>query len=237
MAYCAEYCLEMPEDFPIEELTQFMAIARRILLKLEKSSSWVEFGGAANLIGWRYRASFEYWQTYKYSLTKFTNPTHEELFQRERALFGMFSAGVSVLESTTYAIAALLSHTSILSLKFGPDEQRACTPRRLSVWLVQYPQAAELSGILKVLLDSNELSVWIDLRNRLTHRSNLPRIIHASVGAPLPVSKPIIFAKTSSTPPIDADIADFDALHQWLAKTLRELLVVTSKVASMLSTP
>lgn len=226
----------MPEDFPVEEFTQFMAIARQVLLQPTQSPSWTELAGATNLIGWRFRASSEDWQSYKHSLATITNLTHEVLFERECALFGMFSAGVSVVESTTYAIATLLSHPSVLALKFGPEEQRRCSPRSLSNWLAHYPQAIELSDTLKMLLNSCEWSLWIDLRNRLTHRSCLPRIIHASIGAPLPVTKPIIFAKTSSTPAIDADIADFDALHIWLAATLKDLLAKTIKSTNNLTT-
>ena len=230
MPYCAEYCLDMPEDFPIEELTEFMAIARKILLQPE-SPHWTELAGASNLIGWRFRASFEDWQIYRNCLTKSIYPaTHEEIFLRECALFGMFSAGVSVLESTAYAISALLSHDSILAFKFGSAEQRACSPRRLFVWLTPHPKAAGLSRAVEMILNSKEWSLWVGLRNRMTHRSSLPRIVHASIGAPLPVTKPIIFAETSSTPPIDADIADFDALHHWLAKSLKELLVETSSL-------
>ena len=97
MTYCAEYCIEMPDDFPVEELTQFMASARKVLLEPVKSPAWQEFAGASNLIGWRFRASSEDWLTYKNSVAKLGDGAgHDELFRRERALFGMFSTGVSL---------------------------------------------------------------------------------------------------------------------------------------------
>lgn len=232
MPYSTELCLDMPADFPDMEFGQFMGVARCVLLAPTPHPMWIEFAGASNLIGWRFRASMEEWQLYRTSLVSIPNPNHEELFRRERALFTMFTSGVSSLESTIYSIAALMSHPNTFAIAFGPREQRACGPRRLLEWLTPHPRAAILCGILTRLLASNEWSLWVDLRNRMTHRTNLPRIIHGSVGAPAPVTNPILFAATSSTPPIDADTSDFDALQGWLAAAIRELLVEAGEVAN-----
>jgi hypothetical protein len=215
----------MPDDFPVDELTKFMAVARRVLLEPDMSAAWKEFAGASNLIGWRFRGSSDYWLEYKQSLVASSDSGgHEEQFRRERALFGMFSAGVSCIESTTYALAALASHPRVLSLSFGPGEQRACSPRKLADWLAPYAAARQLTVVLNGLLVSTEWSLWVDLRNRMTHRSNLPRMIFASAGAPAPVVAPINFAQTSSTRRVEAEISDFDALHKWLARSLGSLL-------------
>ena len=219
-----EYCIDLPDDFPESELTQYMAFARKVLLEPQKSATWAEFAGASNLIAWRYRASYEDWRFYKDSLAKHSNPDHEELYRRERSLFGMFASGVSCVESTVYSLAALASHPSLLAIPFGATEQRRCGPAALRGWVAPYATAAPLMATLDHLLSANEWNIWVDLRNRMTHRSNLPRIIVASVGAPPPPSKPINFAATSSTPAVQADPADFDALHQWLASMLASLL-------------
>jgi hypothetical protein len=232
MPYCAEYCLDMPAEFPAEEFGRFMAAARRVLLSPSMSPAWQEFAGASNLIGWRFRASSEDWQFHRQSLVSHTNPNHEELYRRERALFGMFTSGVASLESTVYAIAALCSHPAVLSFPFGPEEQRACSPRRLIEWLRPYPGAASLVGHITVFVSSNEWSLWMGLRNRMTHRSNLPRIVYGAAGAPAPATNPLVFAATSSTPHVNADTTDFDALHAWLAKTIRLLLVEGSNLTN-----
>lgn len=232
MPYSPAYCLYMPAEFPDAEVTQFMAIARRVLRTPNIATVWAEFGGATNLIAWRFRAASEDWEFYKASLASYSNPTHEELFRRERALFGMFTSGVSALESTVYAIAALMGHPAVLIIPFGPDEQRKCGPARLLDWLTPHTRAARLCGILTTVLASSEWSLWIDLRNRMTHRSDLPRNIYASIGAPLPITRPLLFAATSSTPHIDADTADFDALYFWLAATIRELVSEAGSVAN-----
>jgi len=234
MTFCAEYCLEMPDDFPIHELTQFMATARRVLLNPDKSPAWKEFAGASNLIGWRFRASSEDWLAYKTSLsTVGDSANHEQLFVRERALFGMFTAGVSCIESTTYSLAALASHPAILSLPFAAAKRRECNPRNLAEWLAPYPTAGVLADALTSVVTSPEWSLWVGLRNRMTHRSNLPRIHVASVGAPPPPTKPLHFAPTSSTPLVEADTSDFDQLHIWLAQVLRGLLVQGTSLANV----
>jgi hypothetical protein len=226
MRRSAEYGIDLPEDFPDSELRQYMVFAREVLLKPKKSAAWAEFGGTSNLIAWRYRASYEDWQYYKNSLAKHSNPDHEELYRRERALFGMFASGVSCIESTVYSLAAIASHPAILAIPFAPPEQRRCNPSRLRKWIEPHASAAALMETLDRLLSANEWDLWVDLRNRMTHRSNLPRIVKASVGSSPPLSKPIRFAATSTTPAVEADPADFDALHRWLTQTLASLLAV-----------
>ena len=217
----------MPDDFPVVELTAFMAEARRVLIPGGNTSpTWKEFGGASNLIGWRYRASSDAWNDHKKSLESFGGGrNHEDIYLQERSLFLMFSAGVSCIESMTYALAAAASEPNVCGIAFSPKEQRACSPSRLLTWLLPHPKAAELSTALQHLLAAPEWSLWVDLRNRMTHRSNLPRRIFASVGAPPPQVKPLNYAPTSSTPEVDADFADWDALHEWLAHQLRKLLL------------
>ena len=112
MTYCAEYCLEMPDDFPVVELTHFMAEARRILLAgNDPSSVWKEFGGATNLIGWRFRATSDAWLEHRAAVEAHGGGrNHEDVFTQERSLFVMFSAGVASIESTT----PFISLTNIL---------------------------------------------------------------------------------------------------------------------------
>jgi hypothetical protein len=227
MTYCAEFCLEMPDSFPVTELTTFMAEARRVLIPGgSTSAAWKEFGGASNLIGWRYRASFDSWHEHRASIEAFGGGrNHEDVYMQERSLFLMFSSGVSCIESTTYAIAAAASDPSVCGIAFTDKEQRACSPTRLLAWLTPHPKAADLVLALQELLASPEWTLWVDLRNRMTHRSNLPRRHFASVGSPAPQVNPLNYAPTSSTPEVDADLTDWDALHAWLAQQLKEILV------------
>ena len=231
MRHCAEYCIDVPDDFPVEELTYFLATARRKLLQAEESSEWKEFADASNLIGWRFRAASEDWDTYRRSWNeRGALVSHEGIYEREKALFGMFSASVSCMDSTAYAIAALTSHPSVLGLPFGPKEQRACNLGRLNEWLVQIAPTTGLSSVLHSACISDEWRLWVDLRNRMSHRSNLPRIITASLGAPSPPAKALHFAATSSTPLVEGELSFFDALHTWLAETLKLILIEGARV-------
>lgn len=226
MRYCAEYCIEVPDDFPVEELTAFRAAARLVLLHPSKGSEWAEFAGASNLIGWRYRASYEGWLYYKESWQAHGAAVdHESIYRRERALFGMFTAGVSCIESATYALAALSSHHSIGAFAFGTAEQRNCSPKKLIDWLSPLPNAAALVQALSRLCASAEWKLWVDLRNRMSHRSNLPQITIGAGGTKPPPAKPLHFAATSSTPTIAGDLESFDTLHTWLTHSLTELLI------------
>lgn len=225
MRYCDEYCINVPDDFPVDALTRFMAAARRVLLQPQMGPEWLEFGGASNLIGWRFRATKEDWEIYKRSWSELgVSAPHEEVYSREKTLFAMFSAGVSCMDSTAYALAALASHPRVLALPFGPKEQRACSLSRLNEWLMHRAPSTGLSAELQLVCTSNEWKLWGDLRNRMSHRSNLPCVSIASMGAPLPPAKALHFASTSSTPPIEGDLQLFDAMHLWLANALETLL-------------
>lgn len=227
MRFCAEYGLDMPDDFPVDELIEFMREARRVLLPPDhQPPAWREFAGASNLIGWRFRASSDAWLEHRASIERFGDgPSAEDFYKRERALFMMFSAGVSCIESTVYALAAAASHPPVIGIAFGRKEQRECHPKGLLIWLQQHAKAAALVAELDRLTTSDEWRLFVELRNRMTHRSNLPRVINAHVGANPPPSKPLNFAATSSTPAVVADLVDFDALHRWLGSMLRDLLI------------
>jgi hypothetical protein len=224
--------LDLPDAFPAHEYSDFMAAARAVLLP-NKTEAWKEFAGASNLIGWRFRSSFEDMRTYIASWQKYgANVSFEEIYLRERALFGMFSSGVSCVESVCYASYALASHPSVLGLVFGEPEQRRCNPSQLRNALGSHSRAKALVSDLTALTNSNEWNLWVDLRNRMTHRSNLPRIIYAAVGSTPPPAKALQFAATSSTPAFEADESHLEALFLWLSKSLGQLLTGGRHLAS-----
>lgn len=224
MPYLDVICLNMPDDFPAADYCEFMGQARRVIAP-EKGEvpAWKELGGASNLIAWRFRASSDAWREHRASMERGTK-SHEQYYEQECSLFTMFVAGVSCIESTCYAMAAAASHPQVCGIRFDGAMQRMCSPSRVREWLAGFNKAASLVSALDSLAASSEWRLWIDLRNRMTHRSNLPRRHYASVGAPPPVVKPLNYAPTSSTPEIDADYSDWDALHGWLAHQLRVLL-------------
>ncbi len=216
--------LDLPERFPAQSYAEFMARARSILLP-DKGAPWEEFAGASNLVGWRFRASYEYLRAYLESWHQSgLNASFEELYARERDLFGMFSCGVSCIESTSYAAFALASHPGVLGVSFGEDEQRRAGPRTLRDAIADDPSAEGLVIALNSLLEASQWKTWVEFRNRMSHRSNLPRIIKGAVGGPAPAASPIQFAATSSTQALETDESNLSALFSWLAESLASLL-------------
>ena len=223
--YCTENALDMPDAFPCEAFTRYRETARRVLETPYGTDAQKEFGGASNLIGWRFRACHEDWQAYQKWFAVFeARGPREAIFRWERALFGMFTSGVSCIESMTYSLAALASHPHVLSLPFDAERQRACNPVRLADWLKEYAAASRLKSALLVVTASDEWKLWVKLRNRMTHRSTLPRIIRVNVGAPTPPAQALDFAKTSSTSAIQMDVPEVERHLKWLANSLRVLL-------------
>ncbi len=82
MIFCKEYCIEMPDDFPVVEHAEFMAEARRVLITGgNKPAAWSEFGGASNLIGWRYRACSDAWLEHRLAIdTHGGERNHEDVY-------------------------------------------------------------------------------------------------------------------------------------------------------------
>lgn len=223
--YCAENDLDMPDTFPCKAFTRYRETARRVLETPYGTDAQKEFGGASNLIGWRFRACHEDWQAcQEWFAVSETQGSREANFRWERALFGMFSSGVSCIESMTYSLAALASHPHVLSLPFGEKHQRKCNPARLADWLNEYAAASRPESAVRAMVASDEWKFWVDLRNRMTHRSTLPRIIRVNVGAPTPPAQALDFAKTSSTSAIQMDVPEVERHLEWLAESLRVLL-------------
>lgn len=222
---CAENAIEMQDAFPCPAFTRYREAARRVLETPYGSDAQNEFGGASNLIALRFRACHEDWQDYQNWFAKSeTQSSHEANFRCDRALFGMFTSGVSCIEAMTYWLAALASHPHMLSLPFGAQRQRECNPSNLADWLKSYAAARTLESALRGLVDSDEWSFWVKMRNRMTHRGNLPRIVRVNVGVPTPPADALDFAGTSSTSAIRMDAAEVERCLGWLTERLRVLL-------------
>jgi hypothetical protein len=224
MQFVKEFQIELPNEFPAVEYRDYVTGAKETLLP-EKGPSWAEFAGASNLIGWRFRACFEDMSAYLSSWRdRGANVDLEEVYQRERWLFGMFTAGVSCLESTTYSIHALASHPKVVGVPFGDKEQKSSGVGSLRSALANSEPAEPVVKSLTAILKSGEWKTWVDFRNRMTHRSNLPRIIKGSAGSAPPPAQALEFAGTSSTRRFSADEQGLVALYTWLSHNLQSLL-------------
>lgn len=213
--------LNLPDSFPAKDYSGFMVAARTVMLP-NITDAWKEFAGASNLIGWRFRSTYEDMKTYINLLGE--KESHDGMYKRERALFSMFSSGVSCIESTSYAVYALASHPDVLKIPFGKKQQRKSEPEQLLIALRPYPSAEMLVSELTSISNAKNWKTWKYLRNRMSHRSNLPRIISLSTVRDVPQKIGEHYAETSSTESFEANEASLENLFVWLTKTLSQLL-------------
>lgn len=226
---CTEHGHRMPEGFPVAEERVMMEAARKAISA--EIEVWREFAGGVNVLAWRYRAAAEAWDSYgQIWRTSGGRPNHEQIYLLERALFETFASAVSCIESFVYAIAAALSSKNVAALPFGPKEQRKATPRDLPDCLALFPKAAAIADAVSTLMAASEWKTLNSVRNRLSHRGNLPRIIYAAVGVELPPPKAIEFDQTSSTPRLSGDLSSVDHLMAWVTSTITVLITELTKV-------
>jgi hypothetical protein len=233
MTFCDVLQLELPDSFPNDEFGSFVNAVRTVTEP--KSDSRKEFNGASNLIGWRYRASFVYKESYIESWRKSgANVSFEQIYTREKDCFGMFVCGVSCIESAAYACYALASTESILGLPFDENIRRyRSTPKSLLEKLTKTIPEHSLTKNLKAGLESDEWRVFTTFRNTMTHRSNIPRIIYGAVGSAPPPEKIMEFAETWSTKALSADEGEFEKLFLWLTAFLRNILNSGEELANV----
>lgn len=226
MPYITDLCINMPPDFPAPVFSAFLDKARSTLIGPEGTTpQWKEFALASNNVAWRYRTAHEALEFLRGRYATTTGSLdHEDNYMRERALFSLFTSSVSCVESALYAIAAYTCKLG--GFQFGPREQRECHRRgKLVDWITSSITAVALSQAIQDLEESSEWDLWVSVRNRLSHRGNLPSIIHAAIGAPIPQMNPILFAETTSTDAIDMGIHELDAHFGWITTTLRSLML------------
>ena len=224
MPYFDTLCINMPPTFPTAQFTKFLERGRQVLIGPDGTTpEWKEFALASNIVGWRYRAAHEALEHLCGRYTTTGGPVdHEDLYQRECALFTLFTAGVSCVEASIYAVAA---HTSTaIGFPFGTKEQRACGPAKLRDWLKPHVAASDLMAVVQSVVDSSEWALWVEVRNRLSHRGNLPGIIYAAVGGTAPKTNPILFDETTSTAGIDMNVRELNSHFKWITDTLSCLM-------------
>jgi len=216
--------LEMPSSFPLVEYEAFVYAVRQVTDA--HSVARKEFGGASNLIGWRFRAFCEYKDKYLHSWHKFgANVSFEEMYLREKSFFGMFVCGVSTIECACYACYAFASYPSVLNVPFDENIRRySSTPKKLFEKLSKIQPDHALTKTLESGLESGEWEVYTTYRNTMTHRSNIPRIIYGALGSMPPPEKIMQFADTWSTKGMHAGEEEFTRLFEWLVLFLKDIL-------------
>jgi hypothetical protein len=218
----------MPASFPCSEYTAWRKAASALVADSPQGDPAWEQLGASNLIAWRFRQAWEKWESLKNFAVRTPNGgNHEDQYVTDDRMFGMLTAIVSCIESTTYSISAVASLSSVVGFSFATkaEQRNGSDPERLAKLIATSPKASALNAELTALANAAEWKLFVDLRNRVSHRSNLSRPGFAAVGAPLPPPIQFHFSATTSSPEIAMTLADFEAKLNWFTTTLRRMLV------------
>jgi hypothetical protein len=223
--------LELPPEFPLAAFEQFFSAARERLPQSSVPRS--EFNGACNIIGWRFRSAIEYANGFLESWSRVgVRANFEEQYERERALFGMFSCGVAALEAVCYASHAVSSVITPPDLDFDERARRRSNPQWLRDQLIQRLPGHALTETLSVRLGAQEWKLWLDLRNTMTHRANIPRTIFASMGSAPPPARLLEFPERWSHAALTGDETEFRRLTKWLAEAMSDVMTAATRLAT-----
>jgi len=221
------HSINLPSNFPFSEMEAFKTAADSILTLEIPGAAWQEYAGATNLIGWRFRGCYEDMNKWMDLWNHCNKASLEETYLRERALFGFFTAGLSCIEATCYALYALARHLELLDpqlLAKKRDEWHSC-PFDLNKILLEQPETLALKARLQVLIASDNYKRLKELRNRMNHRSDIPINYTLNMGAELPPAEKQNFARTTSTEAFNLGVSELESMFNWLAISVRDLLV------------
>lgn len=227
MSYCENVCLQMPASFPCAEYTSWRTSVSPIIAAAPADDPSWESLAASNLTAWRFRQSCEAWEQIKELVhDKPNGGSHEDQYQMDSHMFTMLTTMISCIESTLYSISAVASLPTVVGYMFdNKTQKKASDANWLLSQLTGHPKASLLVDELTLLIKSTDWKFLLDLRNRVSHRTNLSRVGFATVGGVLPPPIPFHYAATTNTPEIKKSVADFANYHAWFANTLRRLLV------------
>jgi hypothetical protein len=174
--------LVMPSDFPTAEY-EFVH-SRMEPLSRTANEIYAHFAGAWNAVAYRFMAMTEYERAFSDSIAVVgasPSPLHRE--EQERALFGFFSSGFSVFESTFYA---LFSMGAFLSGQYFPiatqkDQQRISPATTAASLAKAFSNDPLMPVVTAILLDPAYLE-WREIRNILTHRAAPGRTFFVGIG-------------------------------------------------------
>lgn len=172
----------MPGDFPAAE---YDSIHRKVEpLARRTSDVYEQFAGAWNAQAYRFLAMTEYEAAFSASIAGAgSSPTPADRFRQERDLFGFFSNGSSIFESTFYGLFALgaFLDPARFPIASAKDQQRISPPTTATAIAAAFAGDAINRSVDTVLSDASYLE-WREVRNILTHRAAPGRIFFASIG-------------------------------------------------------
>lgn len=173
--------LIMPNDFPT---LQYEAIFDRVSRKANSSVFIDQFAPAWNAVAYRYRALAEDERGFT-ALVNHTTPEPQIRYEQERALFGFFSNGFSIFESTFYGLFALGAMLSPVNFPIAsPREQQRISPQSTMVSFKAAFAGDAINDAINILITNTDYIEWREIRNILTHRAAPGRTFFVGIGGP-----------------------------------------------------
>jgi hypothetical protein len=171
--------LTLPPAFP-DDL--FDKVRGRAAAKATGSSAAEHLAGSYNGVRYRLKASADYSEEFTHSFNTFGSETSLiERYRQERALFGFFVSGYSVLDSFSffmYTAAAQIDPTHFPMQKPGHLQRISC--KTIPGKFAKAFPGEEIATELARLIADPKFEEWDRLRNILAHRAAYGRAIHVS---------------------------------------------------------
>ena len=212
----------MPSDFPID---LYEAVHIRVNKKKTiYPDTWSQYAGAWNAVAYRFLACADYDQAFTESIQRAGNaPPPTERYNQERALFGFFVTGLSVIESLCYGSFAVASMIDVQNFPMTtPQNLKDINPEYTTKKFISVFPTDPITILLKQLTTSQDYRDWKDIRNILAHRSAPGRTIQFSINPGSQIDGALWING------INIDINMTSSKRQWLSTILRKLLEETN---------
>lgn len=212
----------MPDDFPVtpyENITESIHLAREADKHPESwhPEAWREFASAWNAVAFRFCSCAEHDVAFTEAMKrpeKFSKS--HEIYIQERELFGFFVSGLSVIDSTCYALFAVGSMLDVQTFPIATsDDKKKITSEMTADKFGSAFKSERISSVLRQLIDSKDYQEWKTIRNIISHRSAPPRTIF--IGGEH--HGEVVWGLN-----IQLDEHTTNSRRKWLADTLCELL-------------
>ena len=210
--------LELPDDF---EYKSYEAISSLVgPLKDSHELQWKEFATAWQGVANCFRACAEHDDAFTRSIKKNAAPQQPERYYQERALFGFFVNGLSVVESTCYGLYTIGSmlKEQYFPIKTAGNKRRIKPERTADLFRTTFPNEG-ISCTLNAVIGSQEYDDWKEYRNVLVHRGSPGREFQITIGSGADTHGDALWLKGI---PLNADTTP--SRRAWLADKLQMLL-------------
>jgi len=223
--------VEVPDDFPQKP---YDAIHACVNSRQRHPESLFHYGGAWNAVAYRFVSCARSDEAFASSVR--SAQSHAERFNQEEALFGFFVNGLSVIESFFYGLYWIGSMVDaiLFPVRSGDDLREIQLHKTVEAYITRFGSSPLISAFGRLRYrdssgnwkNTSEYEEWKDVRNILAHRAAYGRMISAGVGGGHQVEN----VWRVRNIPLNDQLTT--TRRQWLASTLRELMLGVEDLAN-----